>query len=332
MALSIQKHWEIVFLHLHRLGPTLSLRAIAKELQCSQDTVQTWIVRYQETGDVQDKPGSGRKRKTSEIEDKKIITMVKKQRTTSSATISMSMDKQGVDISSATVRHRLHEKGLYKLQPLKKPLLSDTHRLNRFKWAKDNRKTDWSTVIFTDETTLTLFSKPKKVWREKAEIIKAPMVKHSAKVHVYGCFSENGFGKIYCFKNNLTGDLLCTIYKSTLLPSATILFGKNNNSWKLQEDNDPKHMSNKAKKWRLDNKINYLSWPSQSPDLNPIENVWSVLKTNVSNHKVTSVQHFIQIIKKEWQALDKIFAKNLVISMKNCISLLLSNEGDHILY
>ena len=59
--------------------------------------------------------------------------MVKKQRTTSSATISMSMDKQGVDISSATVRHRLHEKHLYKLQPLKKPLLSDTHRLNRFK-------------------------------------------------------------------------------------------------------------------------------------------------------------------------------------------------------
>ena len=91
-------------------------------------------------------------------------------------------------------------------------------------------------------------------------------------------------------------------------------------------------MSNKAKKWRLDNKINYLSWPSQSPDLNPIENVWSVHKTNVSNHRVTSVQHFIQIIKEEWQALDKIFAKNFVISMKNHISLLLSNEGDHILY
>ena len=74
----------------------------------------------------------------------------------------MSMDKQGVDISSAIVRRQLHEKGLYKLQLLKKPLLSDTHRLNRFKWAKDNRKTDWYSVIYTDKTTLTLFSKPKK--------------------------------------------------------------------------------------------------------------------------------------------------------------------------
>ena len=63
MALSIQKHWEIIFLHTHKLGPKLSLHAIAKELHCSQDTVQTWINRYQDTGDVQDEQGRGRKRK-----------------------------------------------------------------------------------------------------------------------------------------------------------------------------------------------------------------------------------------------------------------------------
>ena len=46
MAFSIQKHWEIVFLHTHKLGPQLSLYAIAKELHCSRDTVQIWINRY----------------------------------------------------------------------------------------------------------------------------------------------------------------------------------------------------------------------------------------------------------------------------------------------
>jgi transposase len=54
MEFSIQKRWEIVFLHLHKLGPKLSIRAIAKELKCSRDTVQTWINRYQETGNIQD--------------------------------------------------------------------------------------------------------------------------------------------------------------------------------------------------------------------------------------------------------------------------------------
>ena len=55
------------------------------------------------------------------------------------------------------------------MKPLLKPLLLDNHRESRFKWAKKNKKTDWSKVIFTDETTVSLFSKPKKVWRYKGE-------------------------------------------------------------------------------------------------------------------------------------------------------------------
>ena len=118
-------------------------------------------------------------------------------------------------------------------------------------------------------------------------------VKHSAKVNIWGCFSEKGFGQIYCFRNNLNTDQLCYIYKHTLLPSATTFFGKDNDKWILQEDNDPKHLSGKAQKWKIDNQINRLSWPSQSPDLNPMENVWSVLKANIGNHKPTSAKDLI---------------------------------------
>ena len=124
----------------------------------------------------------------------------------------------------------------------------DKHRLNRLEWAKANKKTNWSKTIFTDETTVFQFSKPKKVWRLKGEKIKAPTVKHSVKVHVYGCFSEEGFGNIYCFTENLNAELLCTIYKTTLLPSAKNFFGEDNHSWNLQEDNDPKYTSEKAQR------------------------------------------------------------------------------------
>ena len=74
MEFPIQKCWEIIFLHFHRLGPKLSIRTIAKEIQCSKKTVEIWIHRYQKTGDVQDEEGRGRKRKTSEKKDLDIIT------------------------------------------------------------------------------------------------------------------------------------------------------------------------------------------------------------------------------------------------------------------
>src|SRR5579871_724046 len=242
------------------------------------------------------------------------------------------MDKQRTTLLKAIIRRRLNEQGLYKLQPLKKLLLLDSHRDNRLEWAKKNKKTDWSKIIFTDETTISQFSKPKKVWRYKGEKVKALTVKHSTKVHVYRCFSEKSFGNIYCFTENLNSELLYIIYKKTLLSSARKFFGEDDNNWKLQEDNDPKHTSGKVQNWKDENDIKRIFWLSQSPDLNPMENVWAILKANVSNYKPISTKNLIKIIKKEWRKLDRIFAENLVLSMKNRISLIINNEGYYIFY
>src|SRR5579871_4992935 len=113
MEFSIGKCWEIIFLHLYRLRPKLSTRAIAKELQYSRNTVITWIHRYQKIRDVQDEERRGRKRKTSEREDLDIITIAKKNRTKTLADISILMDKQGTTLSKAIIKRRLNGQRLY---------------------------------------------------------------------------------------------------------------------------------------------------------------------------------------------------------------------------
>src|SRR5579871_1465668 len=101
-------------------------------------------------------------------------------------------------------------------------------------------------MIFIDKITIFQFSKPKKVWRYKSKKVKVPIVKHSIKVYIYRCFSEKSFGNIYCFTENLNSEFLYTIYKKILLLFARNFFREDNNSWKLQEDNDPKHTSGKV--------------------------------------------------------------------------------------
>jgi hypothetical protein len=73
----------------------------------------------------------------------------------------------------------------------------------------------------------------------------------------------------------------------------------------FQQDNDPKHMSGLATQWFEDNNIQVLGWPSQSPDMNPIEHLWDHLKHQLKQYPTPpkGVHELWDRLAEEWSKI-----------------------------
>lgn len=105
------------------------------------------------------------------------------------------------------------------------------------------------------------------------------------------------------------------IYEKCLLPTAERCFIKKNEDWILQEDNDPKHRNKLCTEWKEQSGIVTLDWPSQSPDANPIENVWAYLKHKLRGKRVCTLKQLTRQIRLIWRSLRTEYVVDLVESM-----------------
>ena len=122
---------------------------------------------------------------------------------------------------------------------------------------------------------------------------------HKKKQHSGRCrFAASGPGRLAIIDGTMNSGLYPQILKENVRVSVCEL--KLNRRWVLLQDNDPKHTSKSTKEWLKKKKCNVLEWPSQSPDLNPIEMLWKDLKRSVHARKPTNIHELKQFCKEEW--------------------------------
>ena len=85
-------------------------------------------------------------------------------------------------------------------------------------------------------------------------------------------------------------------------------------------------------KFLNENVPNLMDWPANSPDLNPIKNLWNIVKRNVEKRMPQNQQDLSHFMVEEWNAIPKTTLINLVQSMKCRCDLVIKSNGERISY
>ena len=324
--------------HAHSKGK--GYKAISKQYDVPVATVQSIINKYKRYNTVKNLSGRGRKRKVSPKLARKICREVNNNPRTTTKALRETLDRAGTKVSRSTIERVLHKGGLHGRRPRKTPLLREKHLKARLAFARGHLKQDpsfWSTILWSDETKLELFGHMdvEYVWRKKGEAYNpkntVPTVKHGGgHIMLWGCFSSSGTGNLVRVQGIMKKEDYIQILDENLKESAEKLqLGPN---WKYQQDNDPKHTAKLVKKWFKDNDVNVLEWPSQSPDLNPIENLWRDLKVRVMARNPTNLTQLEAYAKGEWANIPQETCRKLVDTYRNRLEAVINNKGYSIDY
>lgn len=271
----------------------------------------------------------GRPRKTDERTDKLIAREVKKYPFRSAPQL---VKELGLPISSKTASRRLAEADFRTYRPAKKPLISKRYQQKRLQFARDHIDwplSKWKAVLFSDESKFNLVGsdgvsyvrRPRNKRLQKSYCVKT--VKHSAYIMVWGCFSAAGLGPLHRIMGIMDQYVYRDIMESVMLPHAEWEMPL---KWVFQQDNDPKHTAKVLKSWFQRNKVDVMEWPPQSPDLNPIENLWEIVKKRTDRTNVANTDQFFQRVLEAWRNIPQTIVDNLIASIpRRCRAVIQSN-------
>ena len=198
-------------------------------------------------------------------------------------------------------------------------------------WTAD----DWGKVLFSDESTFQQFVVRHKhvrrpVGKRFDKKYTSATMKHPPSQMIWGAMNKNGTAGLYFLTPGTTmnGSKYVDLLKIKLLLHMSV-----HNTSIFMHDGAPCHCSKIVKKFLRENNVVTLDWPGNSPDLNPIENLWSKMKDLVAEKQPSSGKALTETIKEVWvKKISREYCMSLIASMPRRLKAVVKVQGGHTKY
>jgi transposase len=207
-------------------------------------------------------------------------------------------------------------------------------------------KNNYAQVAWSDESMIRLqISNEGKIYRRAGDKYSSDCVvknlKHPTQIMIWGMISSRGVGPLVFVDGHMNSEKYINILKNEGIPQLRDWFGRavqGRAPYYFMQDGAPCHTSKVSTGFLQMNKINIFPWPGNSPDMNPIESVWNVLKKEVRKkiEKLRTVKRNLTELELLKLAINhcwynskkvKITAMNSCTSMARRIQMLRKQKG-----
>lgn len=309
-----------------------SQREISKFLNIPLSTVNRVITQFKRKEKTTVEPRPGRAG-PSERSKRVLVREVLREPRKSTAELAATSQK-----SQRTVLRYLHSVGMYKRVAKKKPLLTAFQKRRRMAWAIEMRTKPeefWRSVIFSDESRYWQFSDSgrTRLWRRSSQQLDDKFLHQTVKyggvnIMVWGAIWYGGRSQLVICDGNINAAKYIQILTEGLLPIFdNAILSKEDATF--MEDGAPCHKARTTTTWKEEQGIRILPWPGQSPDMNPIENVWHIIQTNMAKRprKPSNKEELVAAVTEEWLNIPEDTINHLIDSMPRRLAALHASKG-----
>ena len=216
-------------------------------------------------------------------------------------------------------------------------MLEPRHRRDRLRWARRHvrfTRADWARVVFTDEKRFSIHGSDgrDRVYRRRNERYEQQCIMET-RLQGGGGSEMVWAGVSMHHKTDIVfinGNMNAARYQAEVLQPHVIPLFQQNRGLTLVQDGATPHTARTTTQLLNAHGIQRLDWPSRSPDLNIIENVWSELQRRVRRNgpRPQTVADLRVRITREWMNIRQNFFNNYVMSMRaRCLAVIRANGG-----